>query len=354
MNDLYPVIIAGGSGTRFWPLSRTSRPKQFLPLASDQPLIADTAARLKGLAPPSRTLVVCGKLHARAVRAAVPRLPAKNVLVEPAARNTAPAIGLATIEVASRDPDGVLLVLPSDHHVGDPARFREVLAQAAEVARTGMLVTIGLSPSRPETGYGYIQVGEPLGGGGGGGAARRVRRFVEKPDAATARQYVQSGEYLWNGGIFVFQAKVMLDAIRAHLPALADGLDVIRRSRAKLARVFPKLPSISIDYAVMEKATNIAVLPGDFGWSDVGSFAAMEEVRALDARGNVAAGKLPLLLDCDGCVVLGQERPLAVVGMKDVVVVDAGDAVLVVPKARSQDVRQVVEALKQRKLSRYL
>lgn len=349
MNDLYPVIIAGGSGTRFWPLSRASRPKQFLPLASDKPLIADTAARLKGLAPPSRTLVVCGKLHARAVRAAVPALPAKNVLVEPAARNTAPAIGLATIEVASRDPDGVLLVLPSDHHVGDPARFRQVLSSAAEVARTGMLVTIGLSPTRPETGYGYIQVGEPL-----SGTARRVRRFVEKPDASTAQQYVHSGEYLWNGGIFVFQARAMLDAIREHLPALADGLEAIRKSRAKLGKVFPSLPSISIDYAVMEKAKNIAVLPGDFGWSDVGSFAAMEEVRPLDSRGNVAAGKLPLLVDCDGCVVLGKERPLAVVGMKDVVVVDAGDAVLVVPKRRSQDVRQVVEALKQRKLSRYL
>jgi len=349
MNDLHPVIIAGGSGTRFWPLSRQSRPKQFLPLASDRPLIADTAARLKGLAPLSRTLVVCGKLHARAVRAALPRLPARNVLVEPAARNTAPAIGLATIEVAKRDPGGVLLVLPSDHHVGDPARFREVLANAAEVARTGMLVTIGLSPTRPETGYGYIQVGEPL-----SGAAKRVRRFVEKPDAATAQQYVRGGDYLWNGGIFVFQAQAMLDAIRQHLPALADGLDVIRKSRAKLAKVFPALPAISIDYAVMEKAQNIAVLPGDFGWSDVGSFAAMEEVRPLDARGNVAAGELPLLVDCDGCVVLGKERPLAVVGMRDVVVVDAGDAVLVVPKGRSQDVRQVVEALKQRKLSRYL
>ncbi|HEY8207232.1 MAG TPA: mannose-1-phosphate guanylyltransferase, partial [Myxococcaceae bacterium] len=310
MNDTYPVIIAGGSGTRFWPLSRTSRPKQFLPLASDRPLLADTAARLKGLAPLSRTLVVCGKLHARAVRAAVPQLPAKNVLVEPAARNTAPAIGLATIEVAARDPDGVLLVLPSDHHVGDSARFREVLSNAVEVARTGSLVTIGLSPTRPETGYGYIQVGDRMAGDAG---ARRVLRFVEKPDAATAQRYVQSGEYLWNGGIFVFQAKAMLDAIRQHLPALAGGLDAIAASRRKLAKIFPKLPSISIDYAVMEKAKNIAVLPGDFGWSDVGSFAAMEEVRPRDARGNVAAGKLPLLVDCDGCVVMGRERPLAVV-----------------------------------------
>ena len=350
MNDVYPVIIAGGSGTRFWPLSRSRRPKQLLPLASGRPLISDTAARLKGLAPPSRTLVVCGKLHARAVRAAIPRLPARNVLVEPAARNTAPAIGLATVEVAARDPDGILVVLPSDHHVGDPARFREVLGQAVEVARSGALVTIGLSPTRPETGYGYIRVGGPL----PGGAARQVQAFVEKPDEPTARQYVHSGEYLWNGGIFVFRAQAMLDAIRRHLPALADGLELIRASRRRLAKVFPTLPSISIDYAVMEKAKNIAVVPGDFGWSDVGSFAAMEEVRPRDGRGNVAVGALPLLVECDGCVVMGRERPLAVVGMKDVVVVDSGDAVLVVPKARSQEVRQVVEALKQRKLSRYL
>jgi len=349
--DVYPVIIAGGSGTRFWPLSRARRPKQFLPLVSGRTLLADTAARLQGLAPLSRTLVVCGKRHAPAVRAFLRKLPARNVLVEPVARNTAPAIGLASIEIARRDPEGVLVVLPSDHHVGDPARFREVLSTAVEVARSGALVTIGLSPTRPETGYGYIQVGESLGGHSG---ARKVRRFVEKPDGPTAEHYVQSGEYLWNGGIFVFRARTMLDAIREHLPELANGLERIRKAVSALGKVFPTLPAISIDYAVMEKARNIAVLPGDFGWSDVGSFAAIEEVRPRDAQGNVASGKLPLLVDCEGCVVLGRDRPLAVVGMKDVVVVDAGDAVLVVPKGRSQDVRKLVEALRERKLSRYL
>jgi len=350
-DDVYPVIIAGGSGTRFWPLSRARLPKQFLPLASGRALLSDTAARLEGLAPLSRTLVVCGKRHAPRVRASLRKLPARNVLAEPVARNTAPAIGLATVEVARRDPEGVLVVLPADHHVGDPARFREALSRAVEVARSGALVTIGLSPSRPETGYGYIQVGEPLEGGQG---ARAVRRFVEKPDAATAARYVQSGEYLWNGGIFVFRAGAMLDAIREHLPGLADGLERIRKKPSSLGKVFAALPSISIDYGVMEKARDIAVLPGDFGWSDVGSFAAIEEVRPRDARGNVASGKLPLLVDCEGCVVLGQDRPLAVVGMKDVVVVDAGDAVLVVPKGKSQDVRKVVELLEERKLSRYL
>lgn len=352
---LFPVIIAGGSGTRFWPLSRSRRPKQLLPLASDRPLIADTAARLKGLAALKDTFVVCGKAHAAAVRAVLPKLPARNLLAEPVPRNTAPAIGLATLHVAMREPDGVLVILPSDHHVGDVPKFQETLRAAAEAALQGDLVTIGLQPTRPETGYGYIQVGEAL-----AGPARRVRRFVEKPDAATAAQYLQSGEYLWNGGIFVFQAKVMLDAIARHVPALMEGLQALRATLVKsrypqvLAKVFPTLPSISIDYAVMEKAQNIAVVPGAFGWSDVGSFSALPEVRPADARGNVASGKLPLLIDSERCVVLAGDRLVAVVGMQDVVVVDAGDAVLVVPKERSQDVRKVVEALKKQGLDRYL
>jgi mannose-1-phosphate guanylyltransferase len=355
--NLYPVIIAGGSGTRFWPLSRSRRPKQLLPLASDRPLIADTAARLKGLAPLKDTFVVCGKAHAAAVRDALPKLPTRNVLAEPVPRNTAPAIGLATVHVTAREPDGIVVVLPSDHHVGDVEKFQQTIRAAAEAAQQGMLVTIGIQPSRPETGYGYIQVGEPL---AAGGPARRVRRFVEKPDAATAAQYVQSGEYLWNGGIFVFRANVMLDAIARHVPDLMDGLQPLRSSLVKarypqvLARVFPTLPSISIDYAVMEKAQNIAVVPGEFGWSDVGSFSALPEVRPADARGNVTSGRPPLLVDSDRCVVLAHDRLIAVVGMQDVVVVDAGDAVLVVPRDRSQDVRKVVEALKEQGLDRYL
>lgn len=351
---LYPVIMAGGSGTRFWPLSRKAKPKQFLPLVSNRPLIADTAARVKGLAPLSQTFVVCGPAHAKRVRQGIKGLPAANVLVEPVARNTAPAIGLAAIHVAARDPEGILMVLPSDQHVANVPGFQVALRQAAELASEGLLVTLGIKPIRPETGYGYIQRGLALGQGG-----FRVQAFKEKPDVETARAYMGSGEYLWNAGIFVFQAKTMLQAMKEHAPELSSGLGVIakaKRGQAKkvLARTFPKLPNISVDYAVMERAQGIAVVPGDFGWSDVGSFAALEEVRPPDAQGNVVLGKGAVVVNSTGCVVVAQDRPLAVVGMRDTVVVDAGDAILVVPKDQSQEVRKAVEALKARKLERYL
>lgn len=351
---LYPVIMAGGSGTRFWPLSRRAKPKQFLSLISKNPLIAETAARLKGLVPLSQTYVVCGAAHAKAVRRGVKGLPAKNVLVEPAARNTAPAIGLATLTVAARDAEGILAVLPSDQHVAHVPGFQAALREAVKLAEEGYLVTLGIKPTRPETGYGYIQRGDALSHGG-----FRVQAFKEKPDVTTAEAYLRSGQYLWNAGIFVFKAQTMLDALSLHSPELSKGLALLgtakkSKAAAVLARVFPKLPNISIDYAVMEQAKNIAVVPGDFGWSDVGSFAALEEVRALDENGNVVIGKGALVLNSKGCVVVAGERPLAVIGMHNTIIVDSGDAVLVVPKDQSQEVRQAVEALKARKLDRYL
>ncbi|HZA52223.1 MAG TPA: mannose-1-phosphate guanylyltransferase [Myxococcaceae bacterium] len=354
---LYPVIMAGGSGTRFWPLSRRLRPKQFLPLASSKPLIVETADRLTGLVRREDIHVVCGKAHAVAVRRWLKGVPRANVLVEPAARNTAPAIGLAAIHIAQRDPRAVIAVLPSDHHIAAVDAFRRQLRAAAEVAADGLIVTLGIQPSRADTGYGYIRLGEPLGLSGG---ARKAEAFVEKPDAETARRYVASGEYLWNGGIFVFRADVMRDAMRALAPELSAGIERIRAALGKrtysatLSREFPKLPAISIDYAVAEKAPNIAVVPGDFGWSDVGSFAAIAEVRPLDSDGNVVSGKRSFALDSRDCVVLGGNRVVAVVGMSGVVVVDAGDAVLVVPKERSQDVRKAVDALRAAKLERVL
>lgn len=351
----HAVVMAGGSGTRFWPLSRRSRPKQFLALATERPLITETAARLEGLASRRDVFVVCGRRHAPQVRRLVKGIPARNVLVEPIARNTAPAIALATVHVAARDPQGVLAVLPSDHHIADPAAFRDQLAAAAEVAEQRYIVTLGIQPTRPDTGYGYIQVGAKL---SGAAEARSVRAFVEKPDVETARRYVSSGEYLWNGGIFVFRADVMLEAFQTLMPDLWAHLEKIRDALGKrtypttLAREFPKMPSISIDYGVAEKAPNMAVVPGDFGWSDLGSFAAIPEVRGADVHGNIVSGKRAFVIDSRDSVVLGKERVVAVVGMTGVVVVDAGDAVLVVPKERSQDVRKVVDALKAAKLER--
>lgn len=343
MSEIVAVILAGGSGTRFWPLSRNARPKQFLALATDKSLIHETYARLPPLVDGAHTLVVCGQHHEDGVREHVAELSPANVLVEPAARNTAAAIGYAATEVRRRfGGDAVMLILPSDHHVGEPAKMRESLAHAARLADDGWLVTLGIDPLRPETGYGYILRGEVIGPG-----AWRAQRFVEKPDADTARGYLADGRYSWNAGIFAFRADRLLEELAAHMPELHEGLEQIALDPASVTHVFPRLPSMSIDYGVMEKAERIAVIPSSFGWSDVGSFAAIPEVRDLDARGNALAGEA-MAIDCDGCVVLAGERLVAAVGLKDVVVVDAGDAVLVVHKDRAQDVRKVVDALKAR------
>ena len=353
--DVFPVIMAGGSGTRFWPLSRSARPKQFLALATARPLIVETLARLEGVAPRGQAVVVCGARHAPLVRRALRSLPAKNVLVEPQARNTAPAIALATAHVAHRDPQGIVVVLPSDQHVADAAAFRASIAEAVRVARTGAIVTLGIAPTRPETGYGYIHLGAPL-----DGSARRVAAFVEKPDRATAERYLVSGEYLWNAGIFVFRADVMLAAFARHMPELSAALDRIRaawgtkRLPAVLKREFVKMPATSIDYGVAERADNIAVVPSACGWSDVGSFSALPDVRPHDDLGNVVLGKGAIVLETSGSVVMAGDRPVAVVGMTDVVVVDSGDCVLVLPRERSQDVRKVVDELKQRRWTGFL
>lgn len=345
-NDVFSIIMAGGSGTRFWPLSRTDKPKQFLPLATSRPLIDETMRRMQGLTTPSRTAVVCGQRHARRVRQALPLLPRQNVVVEPEARNTAPAIALACLHVAHLDPRGVVVVLPSDQHVADVKAFQQSVKEAVRVAREGAIVTLGITPTRPETGYGYIRLGAPL-----SGDARRVAAFVEKPNRQTAEQYLAAGDSLWNAGIFVFRVDVMRAALERHMPQMVKPLAALQKAwgtraqAAVLAREFKKLPAQSIDYGVAEKADNIAVVPSACGWSDVGSFNALPDVRKTDAQGNVAEGNA-LVLDSSGSVVLAKDRFIAVVGMTDVVVVDAGDAVLVLPKDKSQDVRKVVEALK--------
>ncbi len=335
--SLHAVILAGGSGTRFWPLSRVKKPKQFLPLVTGRSLIAETFLRVEPLCSAARTWVVCGKDHAQAVRQALPALPERHLLVEPAARNTAPAIGLACVHALREDPEAVLAVLPSDHHVARPDAFREALSAAARACEGGDLLTLGIHPTRPETGYGYLKRGEEKAPG-----VFAVDAFVEKPDAKTAQRYLQDAAYSWNAGIFVFRADAMLGALRRHLPEVHEGL--------VSGGDFASLQSISIDYGVMEPESQttrrISLVAGDFGWSDVGSFAALPEVRALDARGNAVAGDA-LAIDCDDCVILSEgKRLVAAVGLHGLCVIDAGDALLVVPRERAQDVRAVVDALK--------
>jgi mannose-1-phosphate guanylyltransferase len=357
MSNLYAVILAGGSGTRFWPASRNALPKQLLAIGptSDRSLIAATVRRIAPLCPPERVVIATGAHLVEATRRALPELGASAFLGEPMARNTAACIGWASLMVRRRDPTATVMVLPSDHHIADEPAFLAAVTRAVDSANTGIITTIGIAPTRPETGYGYIELGAELGGG-----VYRVLRFVEKPNRATAEQYLASGRYTWNSGMFFFRAEVMLKATQAHMPELASGLERIEaaarqgpeREAAVTAEVFSGLKSISIDYGVMEKMAELNVVPASFGWSDVGSWESAWELTPQDTKGN-AADPSALLIDCGGCLVRdlttdGRRRVLAAVGVEDLCIIETDDALLVIPRRRSQDVRLVVEALKAR------
>ncbi len=341
------IVLAGGSGTRFWPLSRADHPKQLLALARpDETLLASTVRRVRDVT--DRVLVVTSARLAEATRAALPDLDPASVLAEPVGRNTAPCIGWAATRVAREDPDGVCVVLPADHHIGDEAGYRAVLARAIAAAQDGGIVTVGIRPSRPETGYGYIEMGEARADG-----VFDARRFVEKPNRARAEQLLAAGSYLWNSGMFFFRASVMLEAIAKHLPGLSDALAAIAASPlaeepARLAALYPSMPSISIDHGVMEKVDDVRVVPGDFGWSDLGGFASAWELADKDAEGNAAPDGAVLVDSARSLVRAPRGKLVALVGVEDLVVIDTPDALVVVPRERAQEVKRVVEALKAR------
>jgi mannose-1-phosphate guanylyltransferase len=351
--EIHAVIMAGGSGTRFWPASREARPKQLLALGrTDEALLTATARRISSLVPPDHVHVVTNARLRDATLAALPGVPAGNVLLEPVGRNTAPCVAWATATVARRAPDAVVAVLPADQAIADEAAFVDTLRRAVEQASLGTITTIGIVPTRPETGYGYIEAGDDL-----PPHARRVVRFVEKPDRARAEAYLAGGRHVWNAGMFFFRASDMLREIARHLPDVQAGISRIDEASATpraaevLREVFPALPSISIDHGVMEKAEALAVVPGDFGWSDVGSWDAAWDLAAKDAAGNAGGADDVVFVDASGNLVRaleGRGRMIALVGVKDLVVVQTDDAVLVIPKDRAQDVRAVVEELKRR------
>lgn len=350
---LYAVIPAGGSGTRLWPLSRAGHPKFLHPLTgTPASLLQATAERLAPLAGADRTFVVTGAAHAAAVARQLPALPAGNVLVEPSPRDSCAAIGLAAALIARRDPDAVMGAFAADHLIADPAAFRATIAQAVGGARAGYLMTVGITPTRPETGYGYLQLGPAV----GDGPVRAVAEFKEKPDAATADQYVRSGGYLWNASMFVWQVRAFLAELARQCPDLHAGLDRIAAAwgtgaqDAVLGEEWPNLRRISVDYAVMEGAAaagRVATVPGDFGWNDVGDFHTLGDVLPRDAAGNVVLGEgRSLLEDCaDTVVVSGSGRLVAAVGVAGLVVVDTPDAVMVCPRQRAQEVKRLVTAL---------
>ena len=337
------LILAGGSGTRFWPLSRRARPKQFLALDSDASLLQRTVARLAPLVTPEQVWISTTESLAPQVREQLPAVPAAQILTEPTSRNTAPAIGWSLLQMHEAARGDVVAVLPSDHRIADDGAFRAALADAAEeVVATDRVMTLGVTPTRPETGYGYLQVGAAL---GDTRPTRQVVRFTEKPDLDTARAFLATGDYLWNAGMFVFRGTRMLQLMRQLAPELGAGLDHLAADPGDVEARYAALPSISIDYAVMEPLEDLGTLPLDCGWSDIGAWDALAEV--LEQLGGDA------LIDGDVQVhdaagsLVWNDAPghVAVVGVEDVVVVRTADAVLVVHRERAQDVRTVTQTL---------
>ncbi len=352
---MYAVILAGGSGTRFWPLSREATPKQLLRVFGDSTMIQQTVERLNNCVPLDKTYIVTGQKYAYDIKRQLVETcgyGSFKVIVEPEGRNTAPAIGLAAVYIKKRSPNAVMAVMPSDHVILRNADFRKVLEKAGKLARKGYLTTIGIIPDRPETGYGYIKKGasltetEDLQG-------FRVESFVEKPGRKKALEYLKSGDYLWNSGIFVWRAIDILTEIRNQMPDLYRGLLEIEKAIGKkdekevLNRVFSTFKSVSIDYGVMEKAPMVAVMPADIGWSDVGSWRALDDISEKDEAGNIITGNV-IDIGSRNSILYAGKRLIASVGLENVVVVDTPDATLICNKNDAQDVRKVVSKLREK------
>lgn len=347
---VYCVIMAGGSGTRFWPASRRQRPKQLLALTSQRSLLQQTLDRVASLAPAQRSLVVTGADHADQVVEQLPQVPPGQVLAEPLARNTAAAAGLAAAWVARRDPAAVCLVLPADHLITDETLFLATLERAIRAAQEDdVLVTLGLTPRFPATGFGYIETGQTL--DPTPPQVSLVQAFHEKPDLAKAEAYLAGGRHLWNSGMFAWRAEVLLAEIARYLPDLASGLDELAPhldgpgQAEALAAIYPRLPSISVDHGVLEKSPRLRVVKADFGWSDLGSWDAVAELWPGDAAGNVAQDGRLLAIEAKDNVVSAQGRLTALLGVTGLVAVVTDDVLMILPRERCQDVRQVIEIL---------
>ncbi|MBI1398208.1 MAG: mannose-1-phosphate guanylyltransferase/mannose-6-phosphate isomerase [Betaproteobacteria bacterium] len=348
---IHPVILCGGSGTRLWPLSRSAYPKQFLRLASDHSMLQETLLRLEGLDDVAAPIVICNEDHRFLVAEQLRAIDVRpeRLLLEPMGRNTAPAVAAAALSLAKQDPQGLMLVLPSDHVIKDKASFHRAIRLAAAAANAGMLTTFGIIPDAPETGYGYINRGATL---PRIESAFAIERFVEKPDLATAKRMVDSGEYYWNSGMFMLKADAFLEELRSFVPdivtAVTEALDNAKADMdfCRLDKTaFGRSPSISIDYAVMEKTRRGAVIPANMGWSDVGSWDALWEIQDKDGDGNVFDGDV-LAARVSNTYVKAEDRMVAAVGVQDLVIVETSDAVLVSHRNAAQDVKTLVDKLK--------
>jgi len=358
---MYAVIMAGGKGTRFWPKSREKMPKHLLDIVSSRTIIQETVDRITPLIPEENILIVTGQSHADELMRQVPRIPRENIIIEPLGRNTAPCIGLASLHIKRKSPHAVMAVLPADHLITDASRFRRLVSIAGKIANSGdCLLTIGIKPTSPETGYGYIERGS-LHAKVKGTDVFAVKSVREKPALKQAKAFLRQGGFYWNSGMFVWRVDAILEAIDRWLPQIHDGLLQIESAmgtdgeKKVLRRVYKKIPSISIDYGVMEKADNILLIEGDFGWSDIGSWDALWEVSDKDENGNaVNCRDLFIGFDTRNSLIHSSGKLVALLGLEDLIVVDAEDSLLICKRGSSQDVKKVVEILENKKKKEYL
>lgn len=353
------VLMAGGKGERFWPKSRTNLPKQFLNISGNKSMIQQSIARLERFMDISQIFIVTNGLYAELIKAQVPHLPHENIIIEPVGRNTAPCIGLASIIIEERFPDSTMIVLPSDHIIENEDGFVQILKTAVQVAEDQeSLVTLGIQPSYPETGYGYIEstsqmeIVNDL-------EVLKVNKFVEKPDLLKAEAYLSAGNYYWNSGIFVWKTNVIRKYIQKLMPEMHDILETMRASFGSsnldevIKNEFVKMPDQSIDYGIMEKVDNIYVIPCIFGWDDVGSWTALERINELDENGNVIKGNI-LNLDTKRCIIESNGKLIATLGIEDLIIIDTEDVTLICSKDKAQEVKLLLKELRMQKLEQYL
>jgi mannose-1-phosphate guanylyltransferase len=355
---LYALIMAGGSGTRLWPRSRGTCPKQLLGLLSERTMLQEACQRITPLVPGDKTLVATNEACADIVRQQIPQVLTDNIIGEPEGHGTAPCIGLSALYVRRLDPEAVMAVLTADHYIEKADELRRALEAAAQVAEEGHLVTLGIQPNRPATGYGYIERGKKLAQVSGHNVYR-VEKFTEKPDLTTAQAFVESGRYYWNSGMFIWKVSSILREFERLMPQFYAQLVEIdaalgtAEERAVLERVWAEVENETIDYGIMERAEDVAVIPVDIGWSDVGSWATLFELLPADAEGNVVIGQ-HIGLDTTGCLIHGSRRLVTTIGLEDMIVVDTEDALLVCPRERAQEVRDLVNKLKESNKEEYL
>ena len=354
-SSFYAVIMAGGKGERFWPASTAKKPKQLLALVGEKTLLAQAVDRLEGLIPPQNILVITNRELVKEAHKAAPMLPPEQIIGEPVGRDTAAAIALGAALIAARDPGATFCVLTADHIIGNRSLFQRTLREGLKLAaKLDILITIGIQPAFPSTGFGYIEAGDVL-ADKNGITIHKARRFVEKPDLATAEGYVQSGHYFWNGGMFIWSLASLYKAIGQFRPQLLPMTERVVKARtpahieAAMDAEYPKLEKISVDYALMEKANNIAMIRGTFPWDDVGSWPALENHIAKDAANNTVVGTCENL-DATGNIVMSRDRLTALIGVRDLIVVQTDGVTLVCPKARAQDIKKMVEKLRAAKI----